>query len=392
MRDLGGHGSGRRPPNPGGRGPDNVRHGNFGTNGHSMGQVPGTRIDPLAVDEDEPIDLVELQADDELIHALSSGLGVSGPGNGGYDADDRLVAMLAAWKADVDAEPIPVLVEPDVAVQMLQPARPSRRVGYLRPLVAAAAMAVCALAAVSVGAHSAVPGDALWGVSKVLYSERAGQVQAESDLRTGIEQVNAKLAAGDSAGARADLAAIAPLMARLGPGTDRDLLSKQAQFLAAKAAETPQGVPTNPTAPLKNGTVAPPAPTTEGSADPAPSVDPGSGATDPTGRDPRTGTGSTAPGTSTGPETASPGSPPASAGSDPRRLRPESADPRTRPGDPDPGQQGSSDPSDPREQPQSPTTEGSPDPTPTGPTTRPTASGEGTADPTSSTGVSSTTN
>lgn len=371
MRDLGGHGS-DRPPHPGGQERHgNVRRGRFGTNGHAHSPAPGQRFDPFATDEDGAVDLVELQADDELINALSSGLGVSGPGRMGYDSDDRLVAMLASWKADVDSEPIPELVEPDVATRMLQPARPSRRVSYLRPLAAAVAVAACAMGALSIGAHEAVPGDTLWGVSKVLYAERAEQVQAASDLRSGIDLVNAKLAVGDTAGAQRDLAALGPLLGKVGPGEDLDYFSQQSQFLNAKVAETAPGQPTDPAAPLKNGTQAPQPPAAEGTEDTAPLQEPGTVPASPS--DPSAGT-EPAPGTAPGPGSGDPRTLQGPEGTESGSTTPETS------------------PTTSTEPP--PTTEGSVDPT-TGPTTRPTASGEGTADSpsSSSTGaVSSTPN
>lgn len=360
MRDHGGRGSGQRPPaaGPGWSGRP------ARTNGHAHHPGPGRPIDPFAADveDDGPIDLVELQADDELINALSSGLGVSGPGQQGYDANDRLVAMLASWRADVEAEPMPQLVEPDVAAEVLAPSRRSRRVSYLRPVIAAVAVAACGLGVLSVTAHEAQPGDSLWGLSKVLYSERAEQVQAAADLRTGIERVNAKLASGDTAGAQQDIDAMGPLLAKVEPGgADQAYFDQQRQFLAAKVAETPPGMPTDPKAPLRNGTAAPRPPSTEGS------VDVGPGTTSPLGP--------TAPGAGgvTGP--TGPGS------ADPRSLQAPGSDPAA-----------PTTSSTPPVDPTSPTTEGTPDPTTT--TTRPTASGEDTdGDPLSTTatgGVSST--
>jgi hypothetical protein len=80
-----------------------------GTNGTHPG---GMHTRPVPFDEiDEPIDLVAVQADDELINALAAGMSVSSPGVSGYDADDQVAAILAAWKADVDAEPVPELVD-----------------------------------------------------------------------------------------------------------------------------------------------------------------------------------------------------------------------------------------------------------------------------------------
>jgi hypothetical protein len=366
MREHGGHGSGQRPPVPGPNWSGRARPA--GTNGHAQHPAPGRPYDPDLLDEDEPLDLVELQADDELINALSSGLSVSGPGRQGYDADDRLVAMLSAWRDDVDAEPMPQLVEPDVAAEVLAPQRRSRRAAYLRPVIAAVAVAACGLGVLSVTAHEAQPGDSLWGLSKVLYAERAEQVQAASDLRTGMERVNAKLAAGDTYGAQQDLDAMGPLLAKIEPGgADQAYFDQQRQFLAAKVAETPPGQPTDPKAPLRNGTAAPLPPSTEGSVDPRPG----------TATPPQAPTGTT-PG-STGP------SGPAGPGSDPRQLQaPPGSTPGTGPAESTPP----TSPSPPAD-PTTPTTEGSADPTTT--TTRPTASGEGSEDPsTSNGGVSST--
>lgn len=412
MRDQDPNGPGAPPPSDDGQEgtPASVTRGRFGeprpergggANGHDYshhsgadGRPVGNRLDEA--DDEGPVDLVELQADDELINALSSGLGVSVPGNRGYDVDDRLVAMLSSWKGEVDRDPVPELVGTDEAVQMLQPAKPSRKISFLRPLVAAAAVAACALAVVSIGAHEAQPGDALWGVSKVLYSERADQVQAATDLRTGIEQVNAKLAAGDIAGAQRELATLGPLVDRTDPDM-RDEFAQQNRFLSAKIAETPPGTPTDPRAPLQDGTPAPPPPTsTEGTPDRSPSPQPGSSTP-----------GSTT-GGSTGPEGTSPGGTPSPGGtSSPGETSPGGTSPSpgsTSPGSQDPrvlgGPGGTTDPSEstspsgstttaPRPPETSPTTEGSADPTTTTSTT-PTASGEGTGDPAEPTSSTST--
>ncbi|MEJ8280285.1 anti-sigma-D factor RsdA [Pseudonocardia spirodelae] len=390
MRDQGPHGPGFPPPSGDGweRPPAPVTRGRFGeprtgrTNGHShptgrnghpvphegrpvpqpVAQRHLGRSDAWdefdALEDDGTVDLVELQADDELINALASGLSVSGPGRRGYDVDDRLAAMLSSWKDEVDREPIPELVDTEQAVEMLQPARPSRKVSFLRPLVAAAAVAACALAVVSISAHEAQPGDALWGVSKVLYSERADQVQAAATLREGIERVNARLAAGDTVGAQQELAALGPLVERTSPDV-REGFEQQNRFLSQKAAETPPGTPTDPRSPLRDGTPAPPPPVSEGDEDsstPAPQPPP---------------EGTTPPGGTTSPE--------GGATSDPSVLGGPGGEtaPTT---SPSPDQT-------------SPTTEGQADPTtptPT-PTTRPTAAGEGGADSTTNPPSSSST-
>lgn len=416
MRDQGPHGPGVPPPadDGGEQPPAPVTRGRFGEprpdrpsthgssagpddgpdgaghppriNGHPATAPIGHRFDET--DGDGPVDLVELQADDELINALASGLGVSGPGNRGYDVDDRLVALLSSWKGDVDREPIPDLVGADEAVEMLQPAKPSRRLSFLRPLVAAAAVAACALAVVSISAHEAQPGDALWSVSKVLYSERAEQVQAASELRVGIERVNAKLASGDTAGARQDLAALGPLVDRTGPDL-RDEFAQQNRFLTSKVAEAPPGIPVDPQAPLRDGTPAPPPPTTaEGTPDQQPSSPPQQ-------QQPQPGSGTSTPGSTTG------GTSGETTGgtTSPEGTSPGGGDPQVLGG---PGGGGSTDPSEstttspspsetsPSPPETSPTTEGSADPTTTTGSTTPTASGEGSTDPAEPTSSTST--
>jgi hypothetical protein len=154
--------------------------------------------------------------------------------------------MLSSWKDEVERDPIPQLLDTDEAVQILQPAKPSRKVSFLRPLVAAAAVAACALAVVSISAHEAQPGDALWGVSRVLYSERAEQVQAATTLREGIERVNAKLAAGDTVGAQQELAALGPLVDRTAPDLRNDF-EQQNRFLSQKGRRDPAGHADRPT-------------------------------------------------------------------------------------------------------------------------------------------------
>ena len=109
----------------------------------------------LAEPSDEPIDFVAVQADDELVSALASGMAVSAPGVAGYDADDRVAAMLAAWRAEVDEEPIPELVDIETATAVVtgrrHMRRPGRRARHLAPLTAAAALLVFTIAGVSVG-------------------------------------------------------------------------------------------------------------------------------------------------------------------------------------------------------------------------------------------------
>ncbi|SDE89794.1 anti-sigma-D factor RsdA [Pseudonocardia oroxyli] len=354
------------PRNPGG--PDHPfgRHrANGGSNGHNghngSGRPHGIPNRPIQFPvggrggsrpefdddfADEPLDLVAVQADDELISALAAGMTVSAPGRHGYDADDKVVAMLAAWKAEVDDDPIPQLMDLDTAVAAIESgspaARPSSRRRHLIPLAGAAALLVFSIAGVSIGAQSADPGDALFPVTQVLYKDAANSKVAKVEVQQRIQQVNAKLASGDTVGAQQDLAALAPLLEQIRPEEGRTYLASEQTFLAAKAAETPPGVPVDPQAPLQNGTPRPKPPVTEGSQDPAESS-------------------SSNPASST---SESPSAPPPSSGpvgNDPTKPGPETQDPRVA-GNPavNPAPPSSSTQTSPPTRP--PTTEGGQDP------------------------------
>ena len=226
------------------------RHAGGGTNGFRASGMH-TRSVPFD-DIEDPIDLVAVQADDELINALSAGMSVSSPGMGGYSADDRVAAILAAWKAEVDERPIPELVDVDTAVSTVLAARrpPSRRARHLVPVAAAAAFVVLAIGGVSVGSYNARPDDALWGVSKVLYSERAESVEAAARVEDRIASAKEALVAGEPVRAAAELAQAETDLGTVRPEEGRGELAETQDFLRAKAAETPPGQSSDPGAPL----------------------------------------------------------------------------------------------------------------------------------------------
>lgn len=216
-----------------------------------------TRPAPFDHHADEPIDLVAVQADDELVDALASGMAVSSPGRGGYDADDRVAAMLASWRADVESEPIPELVDVDTAVAAV---RSGRRPGWARhlvPLAGAAALIVFAIAGVSIGAHTAHPGDTLWGVSKVLYSERAESLESAVEVQTRLGNVRSALASGETQVAAEELAMAEAEMATVREEDGLSELAQEQQRLEVKLQETPPGTPTDPDAPATSSPASP---------------------------------------------------------------------------------------------------------------------------------------
>jgi hypothetical protein len=210
----------------------------------------GMRTRPIGIGEqDDPVDLVAVQADDELVNALADGMSVSAPGVGGYDTDDRMVAMLAAWRAEVDEEPIPELIDLDEAVAAVRSSRIRARRRQLAPLAGAAALIVLAVGGVSIGAQAAHPGDTLWGVSKVLYSERAESVEAAADVQTRLGNVREALASGQTAVAAQELEMAESEIGVVREEEGLSELAAEQQRLAVKLRETPPGIPTDPDAP-----------------------------------------------------------------------------------------------------------------------------------------------
>ncbi|HVH22331.1 MAG TPA: anti-sigma-D factor RsdA [Pseudonocardia sp.] len=214
------------------------------TNGTNGAHPAGLRTRPISLPNPEPdfadeapIDLVALQADDELINALAAGLTVAAA-DGGHQ-DDQMTAILAAWKAEIDAEPMPALVDLDTAVTTVQAARrPSGRSRHLVPVAAAAAGLVILLGGVSLGSYSAEPDDTLWPVTKVLYSERAESVEAAGRVEARIARAERAIAEGQPALAKEVLRAAAADLAVVRPEDGLVQLGEVQSFLQAKAEET----------------------------------------------------------------------------------------------------------------------------------------------------------
>jgi hypothetical protein len=149
-------------------------------------------------------DISVLQVDDALLDALG---GADAELTGSF-ADQELNELLLAWRRDVDAEPIPELVDADTAVTTIaagrQPARNRHR--FLVPLATAAAVLAIAFTGVGLAARDAQPGDPLWGLTRVLYSDHARSVEAAASVRNELDSAGLAISAGRIADARNALA------------------------------------------------------------------------------------------------------------------------------------------------------------------------------------------
>jgi hypothetical protein len=201
-------------------------------------------------DQVDPIDLMAIRADDELLDALASGeVSLGGFGSrverdldGGFRDDRQMLAMLAAWRDEVLDGPAPELVSVERASEAIVAGQrsvyPKRR---LMPVAAAAAAVVLGLSGVAIGAGAAEPGDPLWGVSKSLNSDRAESKEAAQRVTVALASVQQALDEGRVKDAQATLAAVAPELDKVkDEQTKQELAEKQAN-LAETAGDAKEG-------------------------------------------------------------------------------------------------------------------------------------------------------
>ena len=141
------------------------------------------------------VELAAVRADDALINAI---------GGAEHDAEldldlepdevVRLAAALRAWRQDIDAEPLHELVDLEQAADVVAASgrdrSPGRRSRGLAVVIAAASLVV-AVAGLGFAVHAATPRDPLWGVSEVVFSQRAASVQKAEQAATQLDQANA---------------------------------------------------------------------------------------------------------------------------------------------------------------------------------------------------------
>jgi hypothetical protein len=206
---------------------------------------------------DGPVDLAAVRADDALLDAIAGGAGLGAFGSHedvfgrpGQD-DDELAAILAAWRADIEADPMPELVSLDEASEAVVAGHEARdrRAGRARrrmPFAVAAAAIAIALAGFTVAVHSAQPGDTMFGLTKVLFSEQADNAQKAQTARATIEQANTAIKRGDPATAQSLLQSAAGQIQAAQP-VDQPPLQQQREEALKSLAPTPPTETGSPT-------------------------------------------------------------------------------------------------------------------------------------------------
>ncbi|NMO00997.1 hypothetical protein HH308_07185 [Gordonia sp. TBRC 11910] len=153
--------------------------------------------------DESPLDMNAVHADEEFLEALTRDMPVAT----NSDAEYQLATLLAGWRYEVLAEPVPEFPSVDDverAIIASAPRRPARKaIRHLRLASGAAAVVVVAAAGLTVLSQGAAPGDPLWNVKKVVFADQASQTQAATDAQQNLEQAEAAMARGDTAQAQA---------------------------------------------------------------------------------------------------------------------------------------------------------------------------------------------
>ncbi|VVJ24290.1 Uncharacterised protein [Amycolatopsis camponoti] len=219
--------------------------------GHEKGYEPDDVFgNGLSSSEAEfAADLSAVQADDALLDAL----GGSDPALADGLGDQELNALLVAWRRDIDSEPLAELVDVDTAVRTVttaslakQHASSGRRRRLLVPVAVAAAVLAIAFTGTGLAARSAEPGDTLWGLAKVLYSDHTRSVEAAANAKVDLEKANLAIAGGNLDAAREALDAAQAALSQVSDEDNRDQLMEQHRQLAAQLQ--------NPEAPVQGPT------------------------------------------------------------------------------------------------------------------------------------------
>jgi anti-sigma-D factor RsdA-like protein len=225
-------------------------------------------------------DLSAVQADDALLDAL----GGSDPALADGLGDQELNALLVAWRRDIDSEPLAELVDVDTAVRTVSTAvlakrhsSSGRRRRLLVPVAVAAAVLAIAFTGTGLAARSAEPGDTLWGLAKVLYSDHTRSVEAAANAKLDLEKANLALAGGNLDAARQALQDAQAALSQVSDEDNRNQLMEQHRQLAAQLQnpeapvqgpiqtsqpQVPPGASSTPTPPPATSETPTPPPTT----------------------------------------------------------------------------------------------------------------------------------
>ncbi|MGW5315314.1 anti-sigma-D factor RsdA [Nocardia thailandica] len=201
--------------------------------------------DPYAAEgtgDSGPVDIAAVRRDDALIDAIAG----DGPVQTGDPAEFQLASLLADWRAEVLAEPMPAgpdldtvfaAVNQEIGARQVRVGASSRgRLRLVRPIFGAAAALAVVMGGLTAFSYSAAPGDPLWRVKEVVFSEQA---QSTVVQRTDGDLVAAQamLDQGNPEQARARLEQASATAAQINDPRKRDDLIARWNLLHAELAK-----------------------------------------------------------------------------------------------------------------------------------------------------------
>lgn len=307
-----------------------------------MGRKHGADDDFFAdlADDGTPVDIAAVRRDDALIDAISG----DGPVPTETTEEYELATLLAGWRAEILADPLPsepdldeivAAVNREIGARDALAERRSRartQLRLIRPIAGAAALIAIAVGGATAVSYQAEPGDPLWSVKQVVFSEQAESTVARIDTASTLQEAEQRLAVGDTEGAQE---LIQSAQQRSGSVTDagqRDQLGDWVQRLTTELSKLlpPPPPPVLPAPPVQSTQVIPaPVPTTPTTPS---TVDPTIAGTTP-------GTGTVPPATSTeapGVDLVPPSSQPAPSPEPSPVTPPPSTEPTSAPVTPEP--------------------------------------------------------
>ncbi|QQZ11854.1 MULTISPECIES: anti-sigma-D factor RsdA [Rhodococcus] len=221
-------------------------------NGNPDADLPG---------DDAPVDVAAVRRDDALIDAIAGG----GPVATDSPEQYELALLLTNWRADIVATPMPTgpLLDDVIAAIDASDARSARsaargKLRLLRPIAGAAAAIAVVMGGATIFSYNAAPGDPLWSVKSVVFSQQADSTVAQIDTTSQLQEAERLIAAGDAEAAKNLLEGAA---GRSGGVLDADLRNELDVWRAKLAAEVEKIAPTTPPAATTPGTTTTDAPT-----------------------------------------------------------------------------------------------------------------------------------
>ena len=175
-----------------------------------------------------PVDIGAVRRDDALIDAIAG----DGPVATDSAEEYQLATLLAGWRAEIVTPAMPAGPDLDdvlAAVNQEIEARNSRlaakrRLRLVRPIGGAAAVLALVAGVATAFSYNSQPGDPLWKVKQVVFSEQADSTMARVDTVTDLDVAEQLIASGNIQGAEVALERASTRAGDVNEQDDRDSL------------------------------------------------------------------------------------------------------------------------------------------------------------------------